>query len=128
MAASLDRSAWLTSDGNDRAIVGKARPRWSGGWRNTFTFKEWELSFFIYARWKFTVPAGSVNLDGRYAMRSLDYWVAGENEGAEYYGPGTNGQSADTYAGSMNYQDGSYISVTSHWATTSTRSSLLLWA
>ena len=51
-------------DGNDRAIVGKARPRWSGGWRNTFTFKEWELSFFIYARWKFTVPAGSVNLDG----------------------------------------------------------------
>ena len=96
-------------DGNDRAIVGKARPRWSGGWRNTFTFKEWELSFFIYARWKFTVPAGSVNLDGRYAMRSLDYWVAGENEGAEYYGPGTNGQSADTYAGSMNYQDGSYI-------------------
>ena len=96
-------------DGNDRAIVGKARPRWSGGWRNTFSFKEWELSFFIYARWKFTVPAGSVNLDGRYAMRSLDYWVAGENEGAEYYGPGTNGQSADTYAGSMNYQDGSYI-------------------
>ena len=96
-------------DGNDRAIVGKARPRWSGGWRNTFTYKGFELSFFIYARWKFTVPAGSVNLDGRYAMRSLDYWVAGENEGAEYYGPGTNGQSADTYAGSMNYQDGSYI-------------------
>ena len=96
-------------DGNDRSIVGKSRPRWSGGWRNTFTYKEWELSCFIYARWKFTVPAGSVNLDGRYAMRSLDYWVAGENENAEYYGPGTNGQSADTYAGSMNYQDGSYI-------------------
>ncbi len=94
---------------NDRAIVGKARPRWSGGWRNTFTYKDFELSFFIFARWKFMVPAGSVNLDGRYAMRSLDYWVAGENENAEYYGPGTNGQSADTYASSMNYQDGSYI-------------------
>ena len=96
-------------DGNDRAIVGKVRPRWSGGWRNTFTFKNFELSFFIYSRWKFTVPAGNVNLDGRYAMRSLDYWVAGENEDAEYYGPGTNGQSADPYSGSMGYQDGSYI-------------------
>ena len=94
---------------NDRAIVGNARPRWSGGWRNTFTYKQIELSFFIYSRWKFMVPAGSVNLDGRYAMRSLDYWVAGENENAEYYGPGTNGQSADTYASSMNYQDGSFI-------------------
>ena len=94
---------------NDRAIVGNARPRWSGGWRNTFTYKQIELSFFIYSRWKFMVPAGSANLDGRYAMRSLDYWVAGENENAEYYGPGTNGQSADTYASSMNYQDGSYI-------------------
>ena len=94
---------------NDRTIVGKVRPRWSGGWRNTFTYKEWELSCFIFARWKFTVPAGRVNLDGRYAMRKLDYWVAGENENAEYYGPGTNGQSEDTYASSMNYQDGSYI-------------------
>ena len=94
---------------NDRAIVGKARPRWSGGWRNTFTYKEFELSFFIYSRWNFTVPAGSANLDGRYAMRSLDYWVASENEDALYYGPGTNGQSQDTYATSMNYQDGSYI-------------------
>ena len=96
-------------DGNDRAIVGKYRPRWSGGWRNTFTYKEFELSFFIYSRWKFTVPQGSVNLDGRYAMRKLDYWVAGTNEDAEYYGPGTNGQSQDPYATSMNYQDGSYI-------------------
>ncbi|SHK86139.1 SusC/RagA family TonB-linked outer membrane protein [Xylanibacter ruminicola] len=94
---------------NDRAIVGRVRPRWSAGWRNTFTYKEFELSFFIFSRWKFTVPAGSANLDGRYAMRSLDYWVAGENEDALYYGPGTNGQAQDRYATSMNYQDGSYI-------------------
>ena len=96
-------------DNNDRAIVGKVRPRWSAGWRNTFTYKEFELSFFIFSRWKFTVPAGSANLDGRYAMRSLDYWIAGENEDALYYGPGTNGQAQDRYATSMNYQDGSYI-------------------
>lgn len=98
-----------TIDANDRQIVGKIRPRWSGGWTNTFTYKNFELSFFIYSRWKFTVPKGSETLGGVYMMRQLDYWVAGTNEDAEYYSPGSNGQAADTYASSMNYQDGSYI-------------------
>lgn len=96
-------------DANDRKIVGKVRPRWSGGWQNTFSYKNFELSFFMYARWKFTVPKGSETLGGWYMMRDLDYWVAGTNEDAEYYSPGSNGNAADTYASSMNYQDGSYI-------------------
>lgn len=97
-------------DANDRQIVGKVRPRWSGGWNNTFSYKNWELSFFIYSRWKFTVPKGAETLGGMYAMRKLDYFIAGTNEDAEYYAPGSNGiGAADTYASSMNYQDGSYI-------------------
>ena len=97
-------------DGNDREIVGKVRPRWTAGWTNTFDYKNWELSFFMYARWKFTVPAGSETLGGMYAMRDVDYWVANTNEDAEYYAPGINGiGAADPYSSSMNYQDGSYI-------------------
>lgn len=96
-------------DANDRQIVGKVRPRWSGGWHNTFKYKDFELSFFMYARWKFTVSKGSETLGGWYMMRDLDYWVAGTNEDAEYYSPGSNGTAADQYASSMNYQDGSYI-------------------
>ncbi len=96
-------------DANDRQIVGKVRPRWSGGWHNTFSYKNFELSCFIYARWKFTVTKGAETLGGMYAMRDLDYWIAGVNEDAEYYAPGSNGQAADAYSGSMNYQDGSYI-------------------
>lgn len=96
---------------NDRKIVGRIRPRWSGGWTNTFSYKNFELSFFIFTRWKFTVPQGSLTLDGRYMQRKIDYWVAGTNENAEYYSPGSNGESADTYASSMNYQDGSFIKV-----------------
>ena len=38
-------------------------------------------------------------------------WVAGTNENAEYYSPGSNGEAADTYSSSMGYQDGSYIKV-----------------
>lgn len=64
----------------------------------------------MYARWKFTVPAGSETLGGMYAMRDVDYWVANTNEDAEYYAPGINGiGAADPYSSSMNYQDGSYI-------------------
>jgi TonB-linked SusC/RagA family outer membrane protein len=94
---------------NDRQIVGKVRPRWTGGWNNSFSYKNFELSCFMVARWGFTVPQGSATLDGRYMMRQLDYWIAGTNEDAPYYSPGSNGEAADTYASSMNYQKGSYI-------------------
>lgn len=96
-------------DANDRRIVGRRRPRWSAGWHNTLSYKDFELSFFIYSRWKFMVPRGTETLGGMYMMRDLDYWVAGTNEDAEYYSPGSNGSAADPYASSMGYQDGSYI-------------------
>lgn len=94
---------------NDRQVVGSYRPKWSGGLSNTFNYKNLELSFFIYSRWGFTVPNGAMTLDGRYQARSVDYWVADVNENAKYYSPGSNGESADTYSSSMNYQDGSFI-------------------
>lgn len=94
---------------NDRKIVGHIRPRWTAGWTNTFSYRGFELSCFMVSRWDFTVPQGSETLDGRYAQRKVDYWVADTNENAKYYSPGSNGESADTYASSMNYQDGSYI-------------------
>lgn len=96
-------------DANDRQIVGYYRPSWSGGWNNTLTYKNWELSFFIYSRWGFTVNQGAVTLDGRFMQRKLDYFVPGYNENAEYYQPGINGESQDQYQSCMNYQDGSYI-------------------
>nr|WP_236689355.1 TonB-dependent receptor [Dysgonomonas macrotermitis] len=99
-----------TIDANyDRKVVGSIRPDWSGGITNTFNYKNLELSFFIYSRWGFTVPNGALTLDGRYQMRKIDYWVAGTNENARYYSPGSNGEAADTYTSSMNYQDGSFI-------------------
>jgi len=94
---------------NDRQIVGKVRPDWSGGITNTFNYKNVELSFFIYSRWGFTVNKGAVNLGGLYQTRKVDYWIAGTNENAEYYSPGSNGVNADTYAGSQSYLDGSFV-------------------
>lgn len=99
------------NDNDDKQIVGSIRPRWSGGLTSQFTYKNWDLSFFIFSRWGFTVPAGAANLDGRYMQRKLDYFVPECNEDAEYYQPGINGESADLYQSSMNYQKGSFIKV-----------------
>ena len=104
----------LNNDGkidanDDRTIVGHTRPRWTAGWNNTFSYRGFELSCFIVSRWDFTVPQGAATLDGRYMMRDLDYWVEGTNENALYYSPGSNGEAADTYSSTMNYQDGSFI-------------------
>ena len=52
-----------------------------------------------------------MNLDGRYMMRKLDYFIPGYNEDAEYYQPGIRGEQEDEYASSMNYQSGSFIKV-----------------
>ncbi|WP_262504865.1 SusC/RagA family TonB-linked outer membrane protein [Saccharicrinis fermentans] len=94
---------------DDRRIVGNKRPDWSGGMINTLNYKNIEFSFFVYSRWGNTFRSGKETLDGRYAMRKIDYWIENTHEDAEYYSPGSNGEAADTYASSMNYQDGSFI-------------------
>jgi len=94
---------------HDMKIVGRARPDWSGGITNILNYKNLEFSFFIYSRWGSTFKNGALTLDGRYMQRKIDYWVAGTNEDAKYYSPGSNGEAADTYSSSMNYQDGSFI-------------------
>lgn len=94
---------------DDKKIVGYVRPRWTGGWSNTFNYKNLEFSFFMISRWGFDVAQGAETLDGRYMKRKLDYWVAGTNENARYYSPGSNGEGADAYNSAMNYQDGSFI-------------------
>jgi len=37
-------------DGNDQKILGTNRPKWTGGITNTFGYKGFELSFFVYAK------------------------------------------------------------------------------
>lgn len=38
-------------DDSDRQFLGNAQPRWDLGWNNMFTYKQWSLSFNMYARW-----------------------------------------------------------------------------
>lgn len=95
---------------NDRVVVGHSAPNWTGGITNTFDYKNLELSFFLFARWGFTVPIGAEALQGRYAQRVVDYWTPSNPTNA-YPAPNYASAAGDTYVSSENYQDGSYIAI-----------------
>jgi len=93
---------------DDRRIVGAANPDWTAGLTNTFNYKNWDLSFFMYARWGFTIRTGEESLQGRFAQRKVNYWTP-SNPTNEYPAPNYNSAAGDAFKSSMNYQDGSFI-------------------
>ncbi|MVN92869.1 SusC/RagA family TonB-linked outer membrane protein [Mucilaginibacter sp. HME9299] len=95
---------------NDRVFRGSRSPNWNGGMTNTFNYKGFELSAFVFARWGYIIDAGAESLQGRFAQRVLDYWTP-TNPTNAYPSPNYNSAAGDVYRTSMNYQDGSFIKI-----------------
>lgn len=103
----------LTID--DYYVLGNAAPKWSGSLLNNFSYKNFDLSVLLIARWDWTIPYG---LTGWYRTDGInsspkicDYWTP-ENQNARYPRPDasiSNGQ--DQYQQWANYFDGSYLKV-----------------
>ncbi|MBT1711406.1 TonB-dependent receptor [Fulvivirgaceae bacterium PWU5] len=92
----------------DRQIIGSTNPLWTGGITNTFTYKQWELSAFFYARWGATFEGGAVDMQGLYASRRIDYWRPDNPTNAYPRADFSNGGQPIHYS-AMNYQDGSFV-------------------
>lgn len=92
----------------DRQVIGTTTPRWTGGITNTFTYKQWELSAFFYARWGATFEGGAVDMQGLYAARRVDYWRPDNPTNAYPRADFGNGGQPIHYS-AMNYQDGSFV-------------------
>jgi TonB-linked SusC/RagA family outer membrane protein len=94
-------------DGNDMVILGSPRAKWSGGITNTFNYKNWSLSTFIYFRWGqmyfggFPNSYGGTNPNGRVEN---DIW-SWDNTNGRWPMPNT-GVTNTTSA--MQYNDGSF--------------------
>lgn len=95
---------------NDRTIVGHSAPDWTGGITNTFEYKNFDLSVFIFARWGFTMNPGAEVLQGRFAQRVVDYWTPANPTNA-YPSPNYNSAAGDAFKSSMNYQMGSFVKI-----------------
>jgi TonB-linked SusC/RagA family outer membrane protein len=93
---------------NDRKVIGNRFPKITGGITNTFNYKNWEFSFFFYARTGFTIEGGAADMQGRYASRNIDYWTPTNPTNAYPIADYGNG-GQPIYYSSMNYLDGTFV-------------------
>jgi hypothetical protein len=76
----VDNSGTITPE-QDRVILGNPFPKWTGGITNTFDYKGFDLSFFIYTRQGEFAKSGfhndlAVGFDGRYNIpKNASYWT-----------------------------------------------------
>jgi len=97
---------------NDRQIIGWTRPRWILGMTNTVTYKDWELSVFVYSRLHYMYSYGGEVEAGRYFNRQINYYTE-NNPNAAFQKPIFNagGAAGDPYYASLGYLKASFIKV-----------------
>lgn len=97
----------------DRVLLGSDVPSWTGGITNRFSFKGFDLSFFIFTRQGQMIMSkfhqNSNYLQGRYNQIKVDYWTP-NNPNAYYPRPNFN-QEFPAYNTAISYFDGSFIKV-----------------
>ncbi|SFB36343.1 SusC/RagA family TonB-linked outer membrane protein [Algoriphagus aquimarinus] len=97
----------------DRQFLGSAVPNFALGFTNRFSYKGFDLSFFLYGRFGYMLRSqfhtSNNSLAGRYNNLDIDYWTP-DNPTNAYPRPNVNQESAK-YASSMEYFDGSFIKV-----------------
>ncbi|MEY3918544.1 MAG: hypothetical protein RLZZ132_880 [Bacteroidota bacterium] len=97
----------------DRVLLGSDVPAWTGGITNRFSYKGFDLSFFIFTRQGQMIVSkfhqNSNYLQGRYNQIKVDYWTP-NNPGARYPRPNFN-QEFPAYNTAIMYYDGSFIKV-----------------
>ncbi len=76
---------------DDRVVLGSELPNWMAGINNTFTYKNWDFSFFIYTRqgvqYRNSLLSGTMGELGsnRYNHLNLNYWTE-TNPTNDYFG------------------------------------------
>jgi TonB-linked SusC/RagA family outer membrane protein len=95
---------------NDRTIIGHTRPRWIVGMTNNFTYKNFELSIFIYGRLNYWFNTGGEAQTARGNQRQIDYWTE-KNQDAEYQKPFYSVGSGDNYSASLGYKKASFLKI-----------------
>ncbi|SOD78392.1 SusC/RagA family TonB-linked outer membrane protein [Spirosoma fluviale] len=98
---------------DDRVFLGSDIPNFSAGITNRFSYKGFDLSFFVYGRFGQTILSGfhrdNNQLAGRYQQIKVDYWTP-NNPTNEFPQPKSN-QEFPVYNTSLFYFDGTFVKV-----------------
>lgn len=95
---------------NDRTIIGSEIPKYIVGLTNTFGYKGFELSVFLYGRMGYTYDAGGEGLVGRYNQRRVDYYTVVDTN-SDYQKPIYSAGNGDQYFGSLGFHSGSFLKI-----------------
>lgn len=95
---------------NDRVVIGTTEPRFIAGLTNTFNYKNFELTFFVYGRFGYLFNTGGENLDGKKSQRELNYYTE-VNQNSEYQKPIFSAASGDPFSPILGYLDGSFLKI-----------------
>ncbi len=98
---------------DDRIIIGSQVPDFSAGMTNRFSYKGFDLSFFLFARVGSTIRSGFHtafnSLAGRYNNLDIDYWTP-NNPTNEFPRPNQS-QEAPVFNSTLQYYSGTFLKV-----------------
>lgn len=104
----LDGNGVINSD--DKQIIGQRSPKWIGSITNSFRFKDFDFSFYIYtqqgAQMQDAFMSAFMTFEGNYKQVDVDYWTAA-NPSNKYPQPGNKGK----YYDAMRYTSVSFVRV-----------------
>ncbi len=105
--ADLNGDYRITAD-SDRTFIGDTYPGWTASWSNRFTFKGFDISGLIAAKWNYVfVDQTPRSYNGRFNnVADLDYWTP-TNPTNKNPAP-TTGATDRLYASTRLYTDGSH--------------------
>ena len=104
-----------TIDSKDRVIYGQGSPKWTGGWQNSFYWKNFDLNIFATARWGYMINADLLGMF-RYGKTTLpdnyDYWTPtnATNDFPRPYAVRSNTQYSSPTVG-LSAVDASYVKI-----------------
>lgn len=93
---------------NDRVIIGSKDPKYIMGLTNTFTYKNVELSFFIYGRMGYYYDTLGENEGAKGSQRQINYYTD-NNINSEYQKPIYSAGTGDPYYPILGYRSGSFL-------------------
>ena len=104
----VDQNGDYKIDAADLIILGTARPKWTGGITNTFTYKNWSFNSFIYFRWGQMYFGGYPNYGGASPNGRVenDIWSF-DNQNGRWPMPNSASGITNTTA-AMQYNNGSF--------------------
>ncbi len=106
----LDKNGDFRIDANDRYIIGQVDPKWTIGFANNFTYKNFDASIFMNGMFGHTLNHDlDLRFDGRYNQPKMNFWTPA-NPSKEAPRP-LLGAASVNYLSTMNYYSGDFVRV-----------------